>query len=39
LRIDGLKTALDRLYEDFNAPDSAADPIQIVRRYDRSDDR
>jgi len=34
-----LKPALDRLYEDFNAPDSAADPIQIVRRYNRSDDR
>jgi uncharacterized protein (TIGR02757 family) len=30
---------LDRLYADFNAPDSAADPIQIVRRYDRADDR
>ena len=30
---------LDRLYEDFNAPDSAADPIQIVRRYERPDDR
>jgi len=34
-----LKPALDRLYEDFNYPDSAADPIQIVRRYERSDDR
>jgi uncharacterized protein (TIGR02757 family) len=30
---------LDRLYADFNYPDSAADPIQIVRRYDRADDR
>jgi uncharacterized protein (TIGR02757 family) len=34
-----LKPALDRLYESFNAPDSAADPIQIVRRYDRLEDR
>jgi uncharacterized protein (TIGR02757 family) len=34
-----LKPALDRLYEDFNYPDSAADPIQIVRRYERPDDR
>jgi len=30
---------LDRLYTDFNYPDSAADPIQIVRRYARPDDR
>jgi uncharacterized protein (TIGR02757 family) len=37
--ITDLKPALDRLYESFNAPDSAADPIQIVRRYDRPDDR
>jgi uncharacterized protein (TIGR02757 family) len=28
-----LKPALDRLYTEFNAPDSATDPIQIVRRY------
>jgi uncharacterized protein (TIGR02757 family) len=28
-----LKPALDRLYESFNYPDSAADPIQIVRRW------
>jgi uncharacterized protein (TIGR02757 family) len=34
-----LKPALDRLYESFNAPDSAIDPIQIVRRYDRLEDR
>ena len=39
MRITDLKPALDRLYEDFNYPDSAADPIQIVRRYDRGDDR
>ena len=37
--IPDLKPALDRLYADFNYPDSAADPIQIVRRYDRPDDR
>ena len=34
-----LKPVLDRLYSDFNYPDSAADPIQIVRRYERNDDR
>lgn len=34
-----LKTELDRLYAGFNYPDSAADPIQIVRRYPRPDDR
>src|SRR5947207_4654747 len=34
-----LKPTLDRLYADFNHADSAADPIQIVRRYERSDDR
>ena len=34
-----LKPVLDRLYADFNAPDSATDPIQIVRRFDRPDDR
>ena len=34
-----LKPVLDRLYADFNYPDSAADPIQIVRRYSRNDDR
>lgn len=33
-----LKPTLDRLYEGFNYPDSAADPIQIVRRYTRPDD-
>jgi uncharacterized protein (TIGR02757 family) len=30
---------LDRLYAGFNHRDSAADPIQIVRRYPRPDDR
>lgn len=34
-----LKSTLDRLYADFNDADSAIDPIQIVRRYDRDDDR
>jgi uncharacterized protein (TIGR02757 family) len=34
-----LKTSLDRLYAEFNYPDSATDPIHIVRRFDRSDDR
>jgi uncharacterized protein (TIGR02757 family) len=34
-----LKDALDRLYAGFNAPDSATDPIQIVRRFSRADDR
>ena len=34
-----LKDALDRLYASFNYPDSARDPIQIVRRYPRRDDR
>jgi uncharacterized protein (TIGR02757 family) len=34
-----LKPVLDRLYSDFNYPGSAADPIQIVRRFRRGDDR
>jgi uncharacterized protein (TIGR02757 family) len=34
-----LKPALDELYDGFNVADSAADPIQIVRRYQRDDDR
>jgi len=37
--VTDLKTTLDRLYTQFNAPDSAADPIHIVRRYGRPDDR
>jgi uncharacterized protein (TIGR02757 family) len=36
---DILRPALDRLYTEFNHPDSATDPIQIVRRYQRNDDR
>lgn len=34
-----LKPTLDRLYAEFNNPDSAIDPIQIVRRFERGDDR
>lgn len=34
-----LKPTLDRLYDSFNAADSATDPIQLVRRYTRNDDR
>ena len=34
-----LKPALDGLYDSFNAPDSATDPIHIVRRFERDDDR
>ena len=34
-----LKPTLDRLYAEFNYPDSATDPIQIVRRFERADDR
>ncbi len=39
---DGTKSLgvkLDRLYASFNYPESALDPIQIVRRYPRLDDR
>jgi uncharacterized protein (TIGR02757 family) len=36
---DGLKAALDALYDGFNIAGSATDPIQIVRRYSRDDDR
>ncbi len=31
-----LKTSLDRLYAEFNYPDSATDPIHIVRRFERA---
>jgi uncharacterized protein (TIGR02757 family) len=37
--LSGLKPTLDRLYDSFNMPDSATDPIQIVRRFTRPDDR
>lgn len=35
----GLKSELDRLYAEFNYPDSATDPIQIVRRFNSPEDR
>ncbi|HEY7291200.1 MAG TPA: TIGR02757 family protein [Vicinamibacterales bacterium] len=38
-RATALKPVLDRLYTEFNYPDSATDPIQIVRRFERRDDR
>src|SRR5437016_5874216 len=38
-KLPRLKPALDSLYETFNYPDSAADPVQIVRSYPRLDDR
>ena len=34
-----LAARLDKLYDDFNHPESAFDPIQVVRRYDQLDDR
>jgi uncharacterized protein (TIGR02757 family) len=34
-----VREELNRLYDGFNYPDSALDPIQIVRRYSRTDDR
>jgi uncharacterized protein (TIGR02757 family) len=34
-----LKETLDRLYAEFNYPDSATDPIQIVRRFTGAEDR
>ena len=39
LQVGGLKPALDELYAEFNHADSATDPIQIVKRYQRDDDR
>jgi uncharacterized protein (TIGR02757 family) len=39
MTIATLKPLLDRLYSEFNYADSATDPIQIVRRFDRADDR
>ena len=38
-QIQRLKPVLDQLYADFNHPDSATDPIHIVRRFERDDDR
>lgn len=34
-----LKPTLDRLYESFNYPDSATDPIQLVRRFSDPSDQ
>lgn len=34
-----IKPALDRLYLSFNDPNAATDPIQIVRRFTRAEDR
>src|SRR5262245_26216297 len=39
LQTTGLGPALDQLYTSFNYANSATDPIQIVRRFDRPDDR
>ena len=39
MQVGGLKPALDQLYADFNHADSATDPIQLVRRFTRDDDR
>jgi uncharacterized protein (TIGR02757 family) len=39
LQVERLKPTLDRLYESFNYADSATDPIQIVRRFERPEDR
>ena len=39
LQTAGLGPALDQLYASFNYADSATDPIQIVRRFDRPEDR
>jgi uncharacterized protein (TIGR02757 family) len=38
-RSDTLRVPLDALYEGFNHADAALDPVQIVRRYERLDDR
>ena len=35
----GLASKLERLYEDYNREDSAADPVQIVRRYAQARDQ
>jgi uncharacterized protein (TIGR02757 family) len=34
-----VRDALEHLYRSFNAPESALDPVQIVRRYPQLDDR
>ena len=37
--IDALRIDLDRLHDLYNVPDSAADPVQFVWRYDDPRDR
>lgn len=37
--LETLRASLDRLYAGFNLPDSATDPVHIVRRYERPEDR
>jgi uncharacterized protein (TIGR02757 family) len=37
--VTDLATKLDRLYEAYNREDAALDPVQIVRRYTRTDDQ
>src|SRR4029077_6615104 len=39
MRPSQLSAALNDLYRSFNPPESAFDPIQVVRRYARVDDR
>ena len=39
MKVVGLKDVLDRLYAEFNYPDSATDPVHIVRRYTGMADR
>jgi uncharacterized protein (TIGR02757 family) len=38
-RPEGLKAALDGLYDDYNLARAVADPIEIVRRFANRDDR
>lgn len=38
-RSKSLRPALDKLYASFNAEFSAQDPVWIIRRFDRADDR
>ncbi len=38
-RPSDFQSHLNRLYAEFNYPESAFDPIQVVRRYERCDDR
>jgi uncharacterized protein (TIGR02757 family) len=37
--VPSLATTLNDLYETYNDPQSAADPIHVVRRFERADDR